>query len=137
MVTNDPSLLSRRNAIRWSMAAIPAVGAIMLTGCGGSQASKRTVDMVDMTYDPADLTVPVGTTVTWVNDSTFVHTVTTDPSLLQDGSLVTSPPGQAFDSGNIAPGDSWSRTFDVPGEYRYACIPHELAGMVARLVVEP
>ena len=50
-----------------------------------------------MRYEPADLTIRSGTTVTWTNESDFVHTVTTIPALLQDGSLV-SYAGEEFDS---------------------------------------
>lgn len=64
---------------------------------------------------PADfsvnvLTVPVGTTVTWTNQDTALHTLTA-----VDGS---------FDSGYYAEGESWSFTFTEAGEYEYSSIPH-------------
>jgi plastocyanin len=31
-------------------------------------------------------------------------------------------------------GDSWSHTFDEPGEYEYFCLPH--VNMVATIIVE-
>nr|MBA3416896.1 halocyanin [Chloroflexia bacterium] len=37
----------------------------------------------------------------------------------------------------IRGGGRWSYQFNLPGEYRYCCVPHELAGMVATVVVEP
>lgn len=66
--------------------------------------------------DPVDysvnlLTIEAGTTVTWVNDDEGqVHTVT--------------DVGEAFDSGFLATGESWSWTFETPGEYEYYCLPH-------------
>jgi nitrite reductase (NO-forming) len=66
------------------------------------------------------LTVPVGTTVTWTNDDSAMHTVTA-----VDGS---------FDSGFFDNGESWSYTFDEPGEYEYYCLPHPW--MRAKVVVE-
>lgn len=42
---------------------------------------------------------------------------------------------QPWDSGIVAAGQSWSYTFTTPGEYTYFCIPHEAAGMVAKLTV--
>jgi plastocyanin len=65
------------------------------------------------------------------------HTVTADKSQAADPSNVGLPPGvDAFDSGLIAEGESFSRKFDKPGTYRYFCIPHEGAGMVGTAVVE-
>jgi manganese oxidase len=81
-------------------------------------------------FNPDELRVPVGTTVTWVNRDGMVHTVTAD-----DGS---------FDSGDIRGGESWSYTFDEPGEFSYHCIPHawedqdtgEMRGQVGTIIVE-
>ncbi len=42
---------------------------------------------------------------------------------------------EPWDSGTVNGGESWSYTFETPGEYTYFCIPHELAGMVASLTV--
>lgn len=61
-------------------------------------------------YSPNVITVAVGTTVTWTNEDSTMHTVTA-----VDGS---------FDSGFFDNGDSWSYTFDEPGEYEYFCLPH-------------
>ncbi len=76
--------------------------------------------------DPADysvnvLTIKAGTTVTWTNeDDQALHTVTA-----VDGS---------FDSGFLGVGESWSYTFDTPGEYEYLCTPHPW--MRAKVIVE-
>ncbi|MCB2223223.1 MAG: nitrite reductase, copper-containing [Actinobacteria bacterium] len=77
------------------------------------------------TEDPADysvnvLRIPVGTTVTWTNSDSMLHTVTA-----VDGS---------FDSGFLDEGDSWSHTFTEPGEYEYYCLPH--LWMRAKVIVE-
>lgn len=32
-------------------------------------------------------------------------------------------------------GDTYSRAFEVPGTYRYVCIPHAAAGMTGELIV--
>ncbi len=75
--------------------------------------------------DPADysvnvLTVPVGTTVEWVNLDGVIHTVTD-----VDGS---------FDSGFFGEGETWSYTFTEPGEFEYFCLPHPW--MRAKVIVE-
>jgi nitrite reductase (NO-forming) len=62
-------------------------------------------------YSVNELMIPVGTTVTWTNDDPgMVHSVTA-----ADGS---------FDSGLLATGETFSHTFDSPGEFEYYCTPH-------------
>lgn len=71
-------------------------------------------------YSVNVLTVPVGTTVEWVNQDSVIHTVTDVDGL--------------FDSGFYGEGESWSYTFTEPGEYEYFCIPHPW--MRAKVIVE-
>lgn len=91
-----------------------------------------------MTFVPAALVVKVRDTVTWRNESrAMVHTATTDSTRVRDPGNVHRPPGAiAWDSGPIAPDESWSYTFEIPGEYRYCCVPHESVGMVGTVTVE-
>jgi manganese oxidase len=70
-------------------------------------------------FSPNPLEVNVGETVTWVNDDSGRHTVTS-----KDG---------VFDSGIMGKGQSFSYTFDKPGEYPYHCSPHP--NMVGTVVV--
>jgi plastocyanin len=42
---------------------------------------------------------------------------------------------QAWNSGDINPGQTFTHTFDTPGTYKYFCIPHEVAGMTGTIVV--
>lgn len=87
-------------------------------------------------FTPATVTIQVGETVRWTNTSDIVHTVTADPEKAADPSRVSLPEGAAtFDSGNLAPGEVFEYTFTVAGEYDYICIPHELAGMVGKVIV--
>jgi plastocyanin len=66
-----------------------------------------------------------------------VHTVTADPARAFDASRVNLPEGAStFDSGDLAPGATFEHTFTVAGEYRYICVPHELAGMLGVVIVE-
>ena len=67
-------------------------------------------DVMTWRYEPASLTVSVGSTVTWVNQGTTAVTV-------------TSPDG-LFDSDSIGPNGSFSYTFDTPGTFRYFCVPY-------------
>lgn len=88
-------------------------------------------------FDPDPLRVRVGQTVVWRNPTPVLHTVTLDPAQSARPENVRLPEGAAtFDSGPMAQGDVFRHTFTVPGEYRYICVPHELAGMVGRVVVQ-
>lgn len=92
----------------------------------------------DLRFQPSTVRVRVGETVVWENPTQLVHTVTADPERAVRPESVSLPEGAAtFDSGNLRPGESYRRSFDVPGEYVYFCVPHELAGMVGRIVVTP
>lgn len=89
-------------------------------------------------FTPGTIRISAGETVTWRNTSDLPHTVTADPSRAMDPSNVSLPDGaETFDSGTLNPGDVFERTFTVPGTYRYVCLPHEAAGMVGTVIVEP
>lgn len=86
---------------------------------------------------PDTIRIQVGQAIRWENQSDLVHTVTADRGMAALESSVSLPAGASpFDSGDLVPGDSYTRTFDVPGQYRYFCIPHERAGMVGVIIVE-
>jgi plastocyanin len=60
-------------------------------------------------FQPASLTVQAGQTVVWTNTGTKVHTVTADAGYFLNN----------FDSGGLAPGQSFSYTFNTPAVYTY------------------
>jgi plastocyanin len=98
-----------------------AAAASAATGDSEAAADAVMVDIKDLAYTPASVTVPVGGTVTWTNDDTVPHTVTAqDRALLQ--------------SGTIDPGASFSQTFDTPGTIDYFCEFH--ANMKGTIVVQ-
>ena len=66
-------------------------------------------------YFPANFTTKVGSVVTWLNNDTVTHTVTS----------VSVPSGaNSFDSGNLNYGLKFSVTLTVPGTYTYYCAIH-------------
>ena len=83
-------------------------------------AGAATVRIANLAYDPATITVPAGSTVTWSNDDVTPHTV-------------TALDGQ-FDSGIFDPGASFSFTFSEPGTFAYQCLLHPT--MQGSVVVE-
>ncbi|MDG2027099.1 MAG: plastocyanin/azurin family copper-binding protein [Acidimicrobiales bacterium] len=70
-------------------------------------------------YTPPVIVVDAGTIVTWRNEDSVVHTITSGRS---DGNVGT--PDGRFDSGNIERPDTFTVTFTEPGEYDYYCLPH-------------
>jgi plastocyanin len=88
-------------------------------------------------YMPSEITIRLGQTVVWKNTSDMPHTVTADPALAKDANSVRLPEGaKPFNSGNMPPGAAYRHTFQVPGTYRYFCIPHEAAGMIGTVHVQ-
>jgi len=77
----------------------------------------------DECFIPSTITVGVGDTVTWSNDDTAAHTVTS-------GSAADGPDGN-FDSSLFMAGATFPWTFDTAGEYPYFCMVHPwMAGTV-------
>ena len=66
-------------------------------------------------YIPYHVTVPAGTEVTWSNDDTAAHTVTSGSPGAPDG---------LFDSSLFMAGGTFSVTLDEAGEYPYFCMVH-------------
>lgn len=123
-----------------ALKAAALAGACLLSGLApaAAQEAAATVEMTaDLKFVPENLTIEAGDTVTWRNVSDVPHTVTGDASKASDEAHVQLPEGaEPFDSGFIQKDETFSHTFEVPGEYTYFCIPHEGAGMVASLTVE-
>lgn len=65
----------------------------------------------EWTYAPTDLSVAVGTTITWTNTGAVAHTVTADDSA-------------SFDSGALDPQAVFSLTPDSVGTFAYHCTFH-------------
>ena len=68
------------------------------------------VEIVEFEFEPEEITVPAGTTITFTNQDKAPHTATAD-----DGS---------FDTEELGKGDSAEETFDDPGTYTYYCRFH-------------
>ena len=101
--------------------ALLVAGAIV-AGAAAPDAAGSTpqVAIEHFRFTPSTLTVPAGTTVTWVNHDAEIHTV-------------TSPAG-AFASPALETDDTFSFTFGAPGTYAYFCAlhPHMKSTVVAK-----
>ena len=73
-------------------------------------------DEANECFLPHEVSIAIGGTVVWNNEDTAAHTVTS-------GSPSEGPDG-LFDSSILMAGNTFSHTFDEPGNYDYFCIVH-------------
>ena len=99
------SLAPRGLGIRFAIAAsLP-----LLLGSTRARAEDTKVSIDNFTFEPAQLTVKVGTTVTWKNRDDIPHTVVS---------------AGKFRSKTMDTEDSYSFTFTAAGDYKYFCSLH-------------
>lgn len=72
-----------------------------------------TVNITNFSFNPSTLNIKTGTKVTWINNDTVAHTITSDSSNLLHSPL-------------LSPGQSFSFTFNTPGSENYHCSVHPM-----------
>lgn len=87
-----------------------------------AHADDETVTLSGTAFNPSDVTVQEGDTVTWVHE---------DPGMPHN---VISTDGGPLDSGNFDEGESFAFTFESAGTYEYECTIHP--GMTGSVTVE-
>ncbi len=100
---------------------LPPVSAENAAGVANTIA----VNLKDFAFVPPSLTIKQGTTVVFVNQDPAKHTATSD--------------SRVFDSADIAPGKSFSFTFNTAGTFPYYCEFHGDKGgvdMAGKIVVQ-
>jgi plastocyanin len=99
-----------------------SMGKAASAGQQGSDSSKSTteVSIDNFRFSPATITIPVGTTVTWVNKDDIPHTVVQTDRVFASHVLDTN--------------DKFSYTFTKAGKYEYFCSVHPK--MTATVVVK-
>jgi amicyanin len=100
-------------------AIVPLV-AFAIAGLSPAQAADMEVKIDNFTFNPQQITVKAGDTVTWVNHDDIPHTVTSKT--------------MAFRSKAMDTDDKFSFTFATPGTYAYFCALHPM--MTGSIVVE-
>jgi plastocyanin len=83
------------------------------SGSSSSAPATGNIKINNMMFTPSQITVAKGGTVTWTNDDTTTHTV------VDDLANVGGP-----HSGDIAPGSTYSFTFNKAGSFQYHCTIH-------------
>ena len=110
--------MSRRMTARWL--AVGAAAAILALWATPALAADQTVTIQGFAFNPGEVTVTVGDTVTWTNNDTRGHTATADAG--------------GFDTGTISVGASKTITFATAGTFAYHCTIHP--DMTASIIVE-
>jgi plastocyanin len=114
----------RRRGTYAAAATLAGCGLVAGVGAAGAaqQAADTPVAVVDTRYEPADLPIDTGDTVTWNTSSQAVHNV--------EGENYTGPGGAAVAQAwndyktPLASSGSQSYTFVQPGTYTYYCLVH-------------
>jgi len=96
----------------------PTTGGTGGTGGAGGPGTNE-VFIQGMAFNPASITITAGTTITWTNKDAIGHTVTSNTSL--------------FNSGTLQTGGTFSFSFAKAGTYSYYCNIHP--SMVATVTV--
>ena len=104
---------------------VPAAAAVALTAAALAQyawaeGQAHRVEMKDVAFAPAQVSVRAGSTVAWDNADIVAHTATSE--------------GGGFDV-NLPPGGKGSTVLARPGAFSFACRCHP--NMTGRIVVEP
>ena len=103
----------------------PTTGTTATTTPSGSTMAVSITSNGTFAFSPATITIKVGTTVTWTNNTSAPHTVTSDD-------------GTSFDSGINNPisasGGTYSFTFTKAGTFTYHCSIHPF--MKATVIVQ-
>lgn len=93
-------------------------------GCGGASEEEslppdeNTVIIENYKFQPAEITIKSGETITWINKDSVKHTAT----------------GDSFDSGLFGKNESFQQTFEETGTFDYICTPHPY--MEGKVIVE-
>ena len=127
-------MLSRRNAL-WSGSAFA-----MLRGGPASADTPVTIrlrsdaDGSHVGFDPVGLLLQPGRTLRFLCEANYHTTTAYHPA---NGNHALRMPREAkpWTSDVLQPGQHFDVTLTVPGVYDYFCLPHEMAGMVGRIIV--
>jgi len=84
-------------------------------------SGEASVSAKNFAFNPSQITVTSGTKVTWTNNDSTAHTITSD-----DGKFTSS--------GQIQPGKTYEVTFSTPGTFAYHCSIHTT--MKAQVIVK-
>jgi len=120
--TSTPTVANTAVATNTATVAATNTSTSTATATATPRPNTVTVNMTNFAFDPKSLTVRVGDTVQWINNSGTPHTSTSD--------------GGAWDSDLVASGGSYSRTFSQTGTFAYHCSFHQAQGQTGTITVQ-
>jgi plastocyanin len=110
---------TNRLAIALKAACAAAVAMIAFSAPLADAGELAEVRIEKMAFEPQWLKIAPGTTVKWTNNEK------------RTSHSVRFQPEDVPESDRLFPGESWQRTFDRPGTYKYICGPHpEMIGII-------
>jgi plastocyanin len=145
--TSKQGAQARKSVIAVAAAALLTAG---LTACSPGTADETSsakssgkadgpvIKLSRLMFMPATTEIKVGTTLTWTNDESISHTVTSGAATGIDASTSLrsgEKPDGTYDEQLAKKGDSFSFTYDKAGTYPYYCDIHK--GMNGEIVVVP
>ena len=111
-------LVARRTLMAATLLG-PVIGAMLAFAAVAAQEANSVI-IDNFTFTPKELTVPVGTTVKWVNHDDIPHTV--------------MDTNKSFRSKPLDTDDTFSFTFATAGTFNYFCSLHPQ--MVGKIIVQ-
>jgi plastocyanin len=99
--------------LNWRFPTLLSLLALSLTACNSRPApavKDGEIAIDNFTFTPATITVPRGTTITWINRDDVPHTVVANDGRFHSAALDTD--------------DRYSHAFTEPGTYPYFCGVH-------------
>ena len=118
-----------KHEIMWWMSRLTImITSIFLSMTLAAQAYAAEIQMGSggmLVFEPCEVTVKVGETVTFVNNELPPHNM-----------MVADHPEYSHSELAFASGESFDVTFDKAGDYKFQCDPHAGAGMVGVIHVE-
>ena len=111
----------------FSAICLMGLASIFISACskedaGGGVNVAQNVGITATGFSPATITIARGLMITWKNNDTAPHTVTSDD-------------GTSFSSGSIAAGGTFSFTPTVTGSFPYHCSLHAAETGIVQVVI--
>jgi plastocyanin len=118
--------MALKNSVQLVGILVALVMVVFLSGCaqsgtpdgGNNTLPPNTVEIQNFAFNPSELSVPVGTTVTWINKDSATHTVKFNDSISPD----------------LTSGATFQRTFSEKGTFDYSCSIHP--SMKGKIIVQ-
>jgi amicyanin len=120
IIRSAAARFAKNRAIIVAMLLGPIVGAMLAAAAVAAQETTNAVTIDNFSFTPKEITVPVGTTVEWVNHDDIPHSVVNKDKAFRSPALDTD--------------DSYSFTFASAGTFDYFCGLHPF--MTGKIIVK-